>query len=142
MKIKFIIPVVGLLFGGCYHYDVNGSHAVRYANSVNVIRYDSTPRPIPPTIQIFDRYNPPPAKYVPIASISRGGFRRDEQMIVGALQWRARQLGANGIIIVGESSGDYIPGFVIGNANGVFATEGSSKPIFRGVAIWYDANAK
>ena len=129
------------LLTGCYYmhaYNPDGEWGVRYSSSVNVVRYNVGNYPIPAHTQMFDRFNPPPTNYLVLANLSRDGWRRDEGMIMGALLWRARQLGANGLINVGESSGDAIPDFAVGGKQGVFgvAYQGS-KPLFRGIAILY-----
>ena len=135
MKILFALLVSSLILTGCHSYDVNSSRPVRYANGVKVLEYDHTQRAPSPTIQIFDRFNPAPAHYVALASLSRMGYLQDESLIDNALTWRARQLGANGIILLPPEQSDYSAGFAIANANGGFATGGSSQPVFRAVAI-------
>ena len=123
---------------GCRTYDVNGSVPVRYATSVIVIPYDHIQRPVPLTIQIFDNFHVPPTNYVAIASLERNGHRNDAALIIGALEWRARQLGANGIILLGTEAGEYHPGIAFANVNGGFATGGSQEPVFRAIAISYE----
>jgi hypothetical protein len=137
-NISLLVCTLGLCLTGCHTYDVNGDKPVRYASGVQVITYDSTPRPPAKSIQIFDQYNPPPAQYHPIASLSHEGYPNDAHLIYDALEWRARQLGANGIILNAEQNLDEHNGVVVGNANFTLGTSSPGHFIFHAVAIIYN----
>jgi hypothetical protein len=133
MKTKILLLLTVALLAGCHSYDYNGHRSVRYAGDVRVLVYDQTPRQPAANIQIFDNLNPPPAKYKVIARLGRDGNRSDETRILGALAWRARQLGANGMIVGVVEKSDQMQFDRIGN----YMHFGPGSPRFNGVAILY-----
>ena len=129
-----LIPTAAIITG-CHSYDVNGSRPVRYASGVQVRQYDFTQRSPSKHIEIFDQYHPVSGSYTEIAYLSHQGYLHDENLVENALVWRARQLGANGIILLPPGQGDTDPGIAFANQNGGFAIGESTQVIFRGIAI-------
>ena len=78
----------------------------RYAESVQVITYDSTPRPFNPSITVFYNFagleNRPRH---PIAELDKVAFPNDQALVRNALIWRAKSLGADGILMLPPSTG-------------------------------------
>jgi hypothetical protein len=106
MKItKTVVCALSFLVAGCHTYDVNGEKPVRYANNVQIVLLNSTPRTITKSIQIFETPDDVKRPYHKIALLSRSGHREDEGLIFNAFAWRARQIGADGIIILTASRG-------------------------------------
>jgi hypothetical protein len=106
MKIIYtVIFGLSFLLVGCRTYDVNGEKPVRYAKDVQVVLLDSTPRTATKSIRIFETPDDIKRPYHKIALLSRSGHREDEGLIDNAFAWRARQIGADGIIILTASHG-------------------------------------
>ena len=104
---KNICPILlaALLLTACHSYDVNGDKPVRYAKDVQVALFDSTPRAVSKTVQVFDDANDIKRPYHKIALLSRSGHREDEALIDNAFAWRARQIGADGVLLLPASRG-------------------------------------
>jgi hypothetical protein len=100
-----IVFALSFLVAGCHTYDVNGDKPVRYANDVQIVLLDSTSRTITKSIQIFETPDDVKRSYHKIALLSRSGHREDEALILNAFAWRARQIGADGIIMLAPSRG-------------------------------------
>ena len=101
---NFLIAVAVMLLIGCHSYDVNGTRPVRYANSVQVTALDSTLRPFSKTIEVFqnaDELKTQP--YRKIALLSHSGWPNDEALLNNALIWKAKSLGATGVILLPPS---------------------------------------
>ncbi|MGC9944468.1 MAG: hypothetical protein ABSE48_21800 [Verrucomicrobiota bacterium] len=127
-----------LLLTGCYSYDVNGSRPVRYASGVQVATYDSTPRQPSASVRAFQSPAEVQRPYHVIALLSREGYLRDEGLIVNALVWRAKQMGANGIILLNVTSEGGDQAFAFG-ANGSFLAGSSpAQCVFTANAIVFD----
>ena len=103
--LKLLVCVSGLFACGCRTYDVNGEAPVRYSKEVQIVQLDSAPRAITKTIQIFETATDVQRPYHKIALLTRSGHREDEGLIFNAFAWRARQLGADGIIILPAAHG-------------------------------------
>ena len=107
MKIISLICLAGLSFllNGCHTYDVASAKPVRYAKEVQVIPLDTAKRAITPSVQIFESAADVQRPCHKIALLSRPGHRGDEGLIVNALAWRARQLGADGLVLLPAGRG-------------------------------------
>jgi hypothetical protein len=139
MKTKFIILAsIAMLLAGCHNYDVNGTAPVRYANSVFVTAIDPTKREPSKSIQLFANEDKIKRPHHVIAILSREGFLQDQGMIVNALVWRAKQLGADGIILLGAMGGNTSSGMILGNGNGVFGSSNPDHASFSATAIVFD----
>ena len=101
MPNNFLIAVAVMLLTGCHSYDVNGTRPVRYANSVLVTVLDSTPRPFSQTIEVFQNTEELKTRpYRKIALLSHSGWPNDETLLNNALIWKAKSLGATGVILM------------------------------------------
>lgn len=103
-----VLCLAGLLAAGCTT-TVDPYAPVRYGDSVQVVSYDSTPRPFNPSVQVFSS----PAAlqgrpYHLIAELYRGGWPNDQPLIMNALIWRAKSLGADGVILLPPVLGDFV----------------------------------
>jgi hypothetical protein len=100
-SLKNLLSILALLIlTGCYSYDINGEQPVRYASGVRVVSYDSTVRQPANSIQVFDSPGEVKRPYHKIALLSRPGNREDQALVMAAIIWRARHLGADGIIFL------------------------------------------
>ena len=139
---KTIIPLLlcasGLLLTGCHTYDMNGDVPMRYAANVQVVNYESIVRPPAKTIQIFDSPSQIKQPYHVIGLLLRPGKSNDEALILKALIWRARQLGADGVILLGGRSDGGQEGFMFGNGRGIIGSTSPTEPIFHAQAIMFD----
>jgi hypothetical protein len=80
----------------------------RYGTSVQVVSYDSTPRPFNPDIQVFSNPNDVQGRpRHPIAQLVRVGWPNDQALIQNALIWRAKSLGADAIILLPPQYGGF-----------------------------------
>ncbi len=108
MKPFHVICLAGLLAAGCAT-TTDPYAPVRYGDSVLVVSYDSTPRPFNPNIQVFS--NPAMLQgrpYHVIAELSREGWPNDQPLLMNALIWRAKSLGADGVILLPPLLGDFV----------------------------------
>jgi hypothetical protein len=106
-----------------------GEPTPRYANEVQVARYDATDRQ--PTAQLEVFSNPQALgnrPYRVIALLTREGYRRDEGLIMNAIAWRARQIGAEGLIPEGPVYG-----------GSPWAHGRWEQPVFRALAIVFSS---
>ena len=99
MKTKLLLLLVTLAVAGCHSYNVNSNWPVRYASGVQVTPYTSSPHSRLTTIEVFDNSSQVTRPYHRLARLSRGGHRSDKGRITNALIWRARQMGADAIIL-------------------------------------------
>jgi len=142
MKTKFIILAsVVVLLAGCHNYDVNGTAPVRYANSVFVTVLDPSKRKPTKSIELFANEDKIKRPHHVIAILSREGYLQDQGMIVNALIWRAKQLGAEGIILLGALGGNTSSGMIFGNGNGVIGSSSPDHGSFSATAVVFDDTA-
>src|SRR5690242_1574586 len=74
---------------------------VRYANSVSAAMYDTTRRAPVPTLEVFQSDQELAGRpHHVIALLSREGYPRDEGLVMNAIAWRARHLGAGAMIVL------------------------------------------
>jgi hypothetical protein len=107
---KNIIICFALLFllTACNSYDVNGTSPVRYASSVQIITLDSTKRPFSKSIEVIQTKDDLHGRaYHKIALLSHEAWPNDENMVINALIWKAKSLGADGVILLPRSSNGY-----------------------------------
>lgn len=76
----------------------NGEAPVRYAQYVKVATFDTTVRPATDKLTVYREK--PAFKYHTIATLTIDGELEKEGALINAIAWRARQLGADGIIIL------------------------------------------
>jgi hypothetical protein len=109
MRLIFSSVCLGaLLLAGCASTP-DPNEAPRYGTSVDVVSYDSTPRPFNPDIQVY--YNPNSVQghpRHPIAQLVRVGWPNDQALIQNALIWRAKSLGADGVILFPPQNGGFV----------------------------------
>jgi hypothetical protein len=133
-----IIALTSLIITGCYSTDPNGDKPIRYASSVQVAPYDSIQRAPSATIEVFqDASAIGNRPYHVIALLTREGYPNDEGLITSALIWRAKHIGANGIILLNTSGGGQ-QSFAFGNANGIIGSSSPGQIVFRADAIVFD----
>lgn len=93
--------VVARLIVGCSteNNSVNGENPPHLSNGVQVALYDSEKR-IPTTqLEVFLTQEAVKDRpYRIIALLTRKGKREDEGLVMNAIAWRARQIGAEGLI--------------------------------------------
>ncbi len=102
MKPLLLLCACGLV-AGCTSN--NPDPAVRYGTTVQVIRYDGGHYAPTKTLQVFDTAEEVKQPYHKIAKVTRPGHREAEGKIVNALIWRARQAGAEGLILLPPKHG-------------------------------------
>jgi hypothetical protein len=99
MKIIFMLATL-LLLVSCSSTPVStsGEPPVRYARYVKVAIYDSTSRPATDKLTVIRET--PTRKYHTIATLTIDGTAEKEGELVNALAWKARQMGADSILIL------------------------------------------
>jgi hypothetical protein len=102
------ICLAALLAAGCTT-TVDPYAPVRYGESVQVVSYDSTPRPFNPNVIV---YSTPAAlqgrPYHAIADLYREGWPNDQALLMNALIWRAKSLGADGVVLLPPTLGNFV----------------------------------
>ena len=127
-KLSFILSILFVLTG-CETTSTNIANPVpRYGKSVQVAQYDQTPRNINPDFEVFASEASVRRPFKIIALVSRHANLQDEGLMMTAIAWRAKQLGADGMIVLRAAGG----GFELGNFGG-------GQPIFRAHAIVWTA---
>ena len=103
-----ILSLTALSLTGCHSYDTNSTKPVRYADGVQVISIDSTPRKFSPTLEVFQNADELKGRpYHKIALLSRNGWPDDEGRLINAVIWKAKSIGANGVIMQSPVKGNY-----------------------------------
>ena len=108
-----LVPALGigmaaLALTGCRTTVAYPEAPPRYGESVQVIAYDTTPRPFNEAVQVFS--NPQDVQgrpRHPIAELEKVGWYRDRALIENALIWRAKSLGADGVILLPPNFGEF-----------------------------------
>jgi hypothetical protein len=72
--------------------------APRYASRIKVAQYDLSPRAPNRSLEVFDA--PPTRPHKVIALLSHKAEPNDSAAMMNAIAWRARQLGADAIIVL------------------------------------------
>jgi hypothetical protein len=99
MRANLIFLVSVLFFAGCASAPVNSADpAPRYASRIKVAIYDLTPRTPTTSLDVFDA--PPSRPHKVIALLSHKAEPNDSAAMMNAIAWRARQLGAQGMIVL------------------------------------------
>ena len=143
MKNTLPIPLFFLLliFLGCKSTPQvlapNATPAPRYGNRIQVAQYDTTSRPINPNFEVFAREEDVPRPFKIIALVSHSANPQDEGLMMTAIAWKAKQIGADGMIILNPHSGGW-KSEQIGN----FGGGKSEEPIFRAHAIIWATPSK
>jgi hypothetical protein len=89
-----------LLIIGCSSTPVStsGETPVRYARYVQVATFDSSPRSATTKLDILQ--TPPIKKNHVIAELTIDGSAENEGKLINALAWKARQLGADAMVVL------------------------------------------
>ena len=99
---KSIVTLAALLtLVGCSSapsVPTSGEQPVRYAQYVKIATFDTTPRS--PTSKLNVLREAPIQKYHAIASLTIDGTADKEGNLVNALAWKARQIGADSILML------------------------------------------
>ena len=107
----------------------------RYASSVIITSYTTTTYPPTHDLTVYNQGDKIPPHKI-IAMLSRHGHERDQGKILNAIAWKARQLGAQAIILLDpREPGSEYSAVVAGG----FASAKTSKeqPVWRANAIIY-----
>jgi hypothetical protein len=72
--------------------------APKYAGRIKVAQYDLSPRTPSLSLEVFDA--PPTRPHKVIALLSHKAEPNDSAQMMNAIAWRARQLGAQGLIVL------------------------------------------
>lgn len=102
MKTVIMLATLALLVG-CSNtpstpISSSGDPPVRYAGKVQVATFDSSPRP--PTIKLVVIQETPTQKFHVIAQLTIFGKTQDEGRLANALAWKARQIGADALLML------------------------------------------
>ena len=98
-SISFLAGV--LIVAGCSSTPpatTSGEQPVRYVQYVKVATFDTTPRS--PTSKLNVLREAPIQKYHAIASLTIDGTADKEGNLVNAIAWKARQIGADSILLL------------------------------------------
>jgi hypothetical protein len=103
------LGVAVLLACGCRSAPPDPNAPPRYGEKVQVISYDSTPRPFNPNIQVFSGYGAMQGRSRhPIADLMIVGWPNDQALIMNALIWRAKSLGADGVVLLPPRYAEFV----------------------------------
>ena len=127
-------PSVGVI--GCKSTNYT-ERPPRYGTSVQVVAYDSTPRKVNPDFQVFAREADVPQPFKIIAMVCRNAKPQDQGLMMQAISWRAKQLGADAMIVLPPEATGYSWGMA-----GNFAGGGPNQPIYRAHAVVYTSTPK
>jgi len=106
------------------------------ANRVEVLMYDNTPRPKTARLDVYE-LEPPQRPYKVIALLTCEGAVDQEVVMTKAIFYRARQIGAEGVMSAGTISTQQGDALIIGRGWG-FGGGGSTRCVFRARAIVYE----
>ena len=136
--LRLILPLLLFTLLGCTSPSTqkDTEKAPPKADRVQQLIYDSTPRQQTSHLDVYEA-KPPQKPYKVIALLTCEGAVDQEVVMTTAIFYRARQLGADGIMTA-EAQTYKEPGSIaIGNGWG-FANSGSTRFIFRARAIAYE----
>ena len=135
MKILCVLSVLCVLITGCQEYTVNsktGERVPRYAGRIQVALYDQTTRPENPNFEVFARPEDVKRPYKIIALLAHEANPEDEAMMMNAIAYRAKKLGADAMIVLNQQANNAQVNQVVQIANN------ERKPqIYRANAIIY-----
>jgi len=101
MKTWLPLVLAGALAGCSTPVSENSTDpAPRYASRINVAQYDLTPRSPSLSLEVFDSAEAVKRPYKVIALLSHKAEPNDSAKMMNAIAWRARQLGAQGMIVL------------------------------------------
>ncbi len=140
MKLVCPLSFILVVAAGCSTTPIptGAEKPVRYASSVQVASYDSDTRTSTTRLEVFPSVEAVGQRsYRIIALLARGGNREDEGLIMNANAWRARQLGAEGMIIIDKDASPLVNMNTSVRIGGWPGSDKSSKekPVFRAYAI-------
>lgn len=130
MLIILLVVVLGLT--ACRSTAPTGEKPPRYAKSVQVAQFDATPRAVNPDFEVFTSETEVKRFYKAIAVLSRNAKPQDQGLMITAIIWRAKQLGADAAILLPPEGGGW--SF---NMFGRYGGGGEGEPIYRAKAIVY-----
>ena len=101
----FMLALVVPLLTSCYSIDpITNEKPPRYSGGVSVALFDITPRPPTKRLDVMQTPTLPPNARI-IARLSRPGAASKHAAMMNAIAWRARQIGADGILpVVGSGA--------------------------------------
>src|ERR1700733_4908307 len=140
MKPIHLLGIIVFVIAGCTTTPApaGAEKPVRYASAVQVARYDSENRTPTASLEMFPSIEAVGQRpYRIIALLTRGGNREDEGLIMNAIAWRARQLGAEGLIAINDSKNPLINVNTTVRVGGWPSSDSGNKekPLFRAYAI-------
>lgn len=104
----------------------------RYADRLKIAVFDATPRAATSSVDVFDETTKVTRPYKIIAQLGRNAKPTDSSLIINAIAWRARQMGADAIILLPAQS----TGWKVNNRWGNPSVE-QTEPIYNANAIIY-----
>jgi hypothetical protein len=122
-----------LLFTGCAEYTTSsstGEKIPRYAGRIQIALYDPTPRQPKPDFEVFADAQSVKRPYRIIALLAHKANPEDEGLMMNAIAYRARKLGADGMIVLPRPGRGWKFGQV-----GDIGSGGSEEGVYRAHAI-------
>lgn len=107
--------------------------APRYASRINVARYDITQRQPSTAFTVYDESTAITRPFKIIAYLSHGAKPSDSAAMLNAIAWRARQLGADGMVVLQPED----TGFSVNQFGG-----GHRQPVYRANAFVFTDGVK
>jgi hypothetical protein len=95
-----LVLLTSMSLSACRTRDVGPDPAPRYANRIQVARYDLTPRQPTTSFEVLDHINQAEHPYKIIAMLSHAAKPSDSGLMINAMAWHARRLGANAMILL------------------------------------------
>lgn len=131
MKKLFAAFLITLLVAGCATTP-GADQPPKHAKRVKLVVYDSSPRSKLDHIDVFDQTQPITKPHKNIALLTCEGAAHEEPEMTEAIIYRARMLGADGVIILPINSYQQGDLFIRGSGGG-----GGGRCVFRGEAVVY-----
>jgi hypothetical protein len=135
-KTNLLVFLCGLsvaMATGCASRSENQARIPRYAKDIQIGRYDSIARQEKPHFQVFDSAQSVPKKHRIIALLTRHANPGDEALMMEAIAWNARKLGADAMIVLPPlQTGDEL------RILGKFGSSSPGQPVYRAHAIVYE----
>ena len=106
MKPRLQLLVIALILSACSTAPKQAAdQPIKHADRVKVATYDSSPRPASARLDVYDlsrdaQANPAPKAHKVIALLTCEGGAQEEAEMMNAIMYRARQLGADGVVIL------------------------------------------
>ena len=123
------VVIMGCNTASKYGAQGGGEKPPTRAGRVKIASYDSVSRQPTHSLEVYDTPQQIPRLYKVIALLACEGAAHEEGMMVNAINYRARQLGANGVIVLPTD-----------RSGAVFSPQ-SDRRVFRRKAIVYTDNS-